>query len=183
MPHQEESALSNQGLSSAEFELSSRLYLNFSKGTSPEQQKSWGKSTSCESYPQIHLWCFLLNFPRDHVSWEVKEEGAVERKGSFFMTRLFQPQFPGRGTIRKPILFPCQGNIRGVPYTPSNMPWHWPPYHSLSGSFFWSRDHRGHAVRIEWTKLISSRFMCTSYTHLLCFYEKLALYHQFHSTK
>jgi hypothetical protein len=58
---------------------------------------------------QIPL-CYLLNFPRDHVSVEV-EEGVVGRRGSFFMTHLFQPQCPGRGTVRKPIMFPCHGNI------------------------------------------------------------------------
>jgi len=32
------------------------------------------------------------------------------------------------------------------------MPRHWPPYHSLYDPFFWSRDHRGRADRIEWIK-------------------------------
>ena len=52
----------------------------------------------------IPFWCFLHNFPRDLVLREV-EEGVV---------RIIQPQFPRRGTIRKPIMFPYQGNIRGV---------------------------------------------------------------------
>ena len=52
----------------------------------------------------IPFWCFLHNFPRDLVLREV-EEGVV---------RIIQPQFPRRGTVRKPIMFLYQGNTRGV---------------------------------------------------------------------
>ena len=71
------------------------------------------KSTSCKSYPEVPLWCFLLNFLQDHVLREFKE-GVVGIRRSFFVNHLFQPQFPRRGTVRKPVMIPCQGNLQGV---------------------------------------------------------------------
>ena len=91
------------------------------KGTSPEQPESWGMSASCKSYhPQIRLWCIFLNFPRDHVSRKV-EEGVVGRKWVIFYDSSISTTTPWKRYYMKPIIFPCQGNLRGV--SPRNTPW------------------------------------------------------------
>jgi len=92
--YQEKSALSNWGLTSAEFELSSRLYLKICW-----RYLSW----TTKKNP---LWSFFLIF-HETMSQGV-EEGVVGMRGSFFMTHLFQLQFPRRSTVRKPIMFPRQ---------------------------------------------------------------------------
>ena len=100
----EENTLSNWGLPSAEFELSSRVFLKFCWKEPLLNSQNLGERVLYANPPppQIHLWCILLNFPRDHVSRKV-EEGVVGRKWVIFlMTRLSQPQLPRRGTIWSP---------------------------------------------------------------------------------
>ena len=104
------------------------------KGTSPEQLESGGTSVSCKSYhPQIRLWCIFLNFPRDHVSRKV-EEGVVGRKWVIFYDSSISTTTPWKRYHMKPIIFPCQGNLRGV--SPRNMPWPWPPCYKSTGLTF-----------------------------------------------
>ena len=66
--------------------------------------KSHWRYLSWTTKKKHSLQVLLPNFPRDLVSRKV-EEGVVW---------IIQLQFPQRGTVRKPIMFPYQGNIWGV---------------------------------------------------------------------
>ena len=94
------------------------------KGTSPKQLESWGKSTSCKSYPhRFGHGTFFIIFLETMSQGKLRKEWLEENR-SFYMTRLFQPQLPGRGTIWSPSCSRVKATSKV--FSPRNMPWPWP---------------------------------------------------------